>query len=211
MPDDVRQAKRIKWKIGGRASVGDGEEEYDLTFGFTTNKDDPDHPDPELVPMPVPEPAPEPALTAPKPALPASEEDNAGVVVAPTPRRLLPAPIVAPPSVIVAPSAPPLSSKKRSYNRDYRSSSSAERAEFMDSLRLSMMEQRAAREEDREERKAAREREERKAEQERVAREDHRKDLLNLVTAVVRGIAGIYNNNSNSNKKRKTRDDSDSD
>ena len=34
MPDDVRQAKRVKHKIGTKAMLGDGEEHFDLIEGF---------------------------------------------------------------------------------------------------------------------------------------------------------------------------------
>ena len=79
-------------------------------------------------------------------------------------------------------------------------------AEFMDCFRLSMMEQQAAREQDR----AAweQEREERKAarEQEREERREDRKDLMTVLTAFApQGVAVTYD----SNKKRKTRDNSD--
>ena len=42
MPDDVRQAKRIKWKIGAKASIGGGKEEYDLREGFSSNNNNVD-------------------------------------------------------------------------------------------------------------------------------------------------------------------------
>ena len=34
MPDEVRQAKRIKHTIGLKADLGDGEEEFDLEEGY---------------------------------------------------------------------------------------------------------------------------------------------------------------------------------
>ena len=33
-PPEVKQAKRIKYKIGGKAEIGDGKDEYDMIEGF---------------------------------------------------------------------------------------------------------------------------------------------------------------------------------
>ena len=41
MPDDVRQAKKIKHLIGNKSQLGDGEDDFDLVHGY----DDPDAPD----------------------------------------------------------------------------------------------------------------------------------------------------------------------
>ena len=43
-PEDVKRAKHIKWSIGDRACVGDGEEEFNLEDSSFTAKADPDAP-----------------------------------------------------------------------------------------------------------------------------------------------------------------------
>jgi len=44
-PEDVKLAKRIKWAIGDRAAIGDGEEEFNLAdTSFTSSQPDPDAP-----------------------------------------------------------------------------------------------------------------------------------------------------------------------
>ena len=43
MPDDVRQAKRIKYKIGKKAELSDGTEEFHLEDGFKSSNENEEH------------------------------------------------------------------------------------------------------------------------------------------------------------------------
>ena len=56
MPDDVRQAKKIKRLIGNKSQLGDGEDEFDLAHGYADDPDAPDeYPLPDDIPLGQPE------------------------------------------------------------------------------------------------------------------------------------------------------------
>ena len=85
-PEEVRLAKKIKWAIGARASIGDGDEEFNLeetTFNSNDNDPDPDPP-PLLLPGPVADP---PLLDDDSYVDPAVVQDESMVQAVPPRRR----------------------------------------------------------------------------------------------------------------------------
>ena len=125
MPDDVRQAKPIKWKIGKKASVGDGKDDFTLGGGFAK----PSPPPPAIAPSQT-ETAPtatDSTETPPEPTVTTASRSTTSVAAS---------------SHSVTPS------KKRAYN-----SKSAVATEFLEAFQLSIKADREARERDREERR----------------------------------------------------------
>jgi hypothetical protein len=87
MPEDVRQAKRIKHKIGNKAMLGDGQEEFDLEVSFKTVEEEccSKQTLPEELPLQETSQQPQPTqLTQEKPLL-----DVAGSTITPSKRSYI--------------------------------------------------------------------------------------------------------------------------
>jgi hypothetical protein len=141
-PEEVKLAKRIRFKIGNRASIGDVEENFDFEkVEFGESGANP-NPEPSAAVAAVAAPAvPPPAAAVPARAAPAAVAVAAPAAVA----AAVPAPAVAPSS------AP----RKRLYGSSSRSAESAEKKDdFISLYKLNILSMQQSAEQDRQERRA---------------------------------------------------------
>jgi hypothetical protein len=181
-PPEVRQAKRVKYKIGDKANIGDGEEEYDLEGGtFAPNNDDEDDEDADA-PPPVPppfEPAGDGVLAQRTPPTQTQTQTQEDVSVARTP----------PPSTRArTPTLSMSSNSSSSGKRDSTSSGKRGQEDFLELYRLQILQESEAR----------------KAQMEQES--ESRKALVESLGAIAAGFASAF-----AGRNKRSRDiDSDS-